>query len=235
MNWLWENFDLVLGLAIDHIRLSIVPIVIGFVASIPLGWVAHRSRAARVILLPIASVLFTIPSIALFVTLPVILGTRILDDANVVVALSIYAVAIMVRGAVDAFGSVPRDAVDAATALGYGRWTRFRGVELPLAGPVLLANLRVVAVSTVSLLSVAAVIGKGGLGYLFINGYQRAFPEEILIGIVSILLIALLFDAVLQLIGRVLLPWPRPGVRGRGARWAGVRGARGVPAAGGAA
>lgn len=235
MGWLWENLDLVFGLALDHIRLSIVPIVVGFVASIPLGWVAHRSRAARVVLLPTASVLFTIPSIALFVTLPVILGTRILDDANVVVALSIYAVAIMVRGAVDAFGSVPRDAVDAATALGYGRWTRFLSVELPLAGPVLLANLRVVAVSTVSLLSVAAVIGKGGLGYLFINGYQRAFPEEILIGIVSILLIALLFDVVLQLIGRVLLPWPRPGVRGRGARWGGVRGARVAPVAGGEA
>jgi osmoprotectant transport system permease protein len=226
MRWLWDNLDLVLGLSADHIRLSVVPILIGLAASIPLGWIAHRSRLARVLLLPTASVLFTIPSIALFVTLPVMLGTKILDDANVVVALSIYAVAIMVRGAVDAFGSVPADAVQAATALGYGRWSRFRAVELPLAGPVLLANLRVVSVSTVSLLSVAAIIGKGGLGYLFINGYQRAFPEEILIGIVGTLVIALLFDLVLQLAGRILMPWPRPGARRRGARWGGVRGLR---------
>lgn len=222
MRWLWDNLDLVLGLGADHIRLSIVPIVVGLAASIPLGWAAHRSRIARALLLPTASVLFTIPSIALFVTLPVVLGTRILDDANVVVALSIYAVAIMVRGAVDAFDAVPADAVQAATALGYGRLSRFRAVELPLAGPVLLANLRVVSVSTVSLLSVAAIIGKGGLGYLFINGYQRSFPEEILIGIAGTLLIALAFDLVLQLVGRLLMPWPRPGARRR----AGHRGAR---------
>ena len=84
----------------------------------------------------------------------------------------------MVRGAADAFGSVSRDVIDSARAVGFGSASRFWTVEFPLAGPVLLANLRVVSASTVSLLSVAALIGRGGLGYLFLDGYQRYFPRR---------------------------------------------------------
>lgn len=207
MQWLWENRDLVLGLTFDHVRLSAPPILVGFLAAIPLGWLATRYRAARAILLTMGGILFTIPSLALFVALPVILGTKILDDINVVVALSIYAVAIMIRGASDAFASVSPSVLRAATAVGHSSVTRFWAVEFPLAGPVLLANLRVVSVTTVSLLSVAALIGKGGLGYLFLNGYQRDFPTEVAIGIVFIMLIALVFDLILVMLGRVLLPW----------------------------
>ncbi|HEU4849838.1 MAG TPA: ABC transporter permease subunit, partial [Terrimesophilobacter sp.] len=152
-------------------------------------------------------ILFTIPSLALFVALPVILGTRILSDINVIVTLTIYAIAMMIRGAADAFASVSTSVLQSATAVGYSAFSRFWSVELPLAGPVLLANLRVVSVSTVSLLSVAALIGKGGLGYLFLNGYQRDFPTEVAIGIAFILLIALAFDLVLVALGRILLPW----------------------------
>lgn len=218
MQWLWDNRDLVLGLTLDHVRLSAVPIIVGFIACIPLGWLATRYRAARAILLTLGGILFTIPSLALFVALPVILGTRILDDINVVVALSIYAVAIMIRGAADAFASVPPSVLRSATAVGYSAFTRFWFVEFPLAGPVLLANLRVVSVTTVSLLSVAALIGKGGLGYLFLNGYQRDFPTEVAIGIVFIMLIALVFDLLLVVLGRLLLPWAHnlfPRFRGR--------------------
>jgi len=209
MAWLWNNLGLVLGLALDHARLSAIPIVVGFAASIPLGWLASRYRVAKAILLSAGSIAFTIPSLALFLTLPLILGTKILDEANVVVALTIYAVAIMVRGATDAFASVSPDVLQSATAMGNSAMSRFFTVQLPLAGPVLLANLRVVSVSTVSLLSVGALIGNGGLGYLFTNGYQRDFPEEVLIGIAAILILALLFDLVLVTIGRIVLPWAR--------------------------
>ncbi len=207
MQWLWENRDLVLGLTLDHVRLSAPPILVGFLASIPLGWLASRYRAARAILLSLGGILFTIPSLALFVALPAVLGTKILDDLNVVVALSIYAVAIMIRGAADAFASVSPSVLRSATAVGHSALTSFWSVEFPLAGPVLLANLRVVSVTTVSLLSVAALIGKGGLGYLFLNGYQRDFPTEVAIGIVFIMLIALVFDLVLVMLGRLLMPW----------------------------
>ncbi|GAA3742287.1 ABC transporter permease subunit [Leifsonia bigeumensis] len=207
MQWLWDNRDLVLGLTLEHVRLSILPIIVGFIVCIPLGWVATRNRVARSVLLSLGGILFTIPSLALFVALPVILGTKILSDINVIVTLTIYAIAMMIRGAADAFASVSTSVLQSATAVGYSAFSRFWSVELPLAGPVLLANLRVVSVSTVSLLSVAALIGKGGLGYLFLNGYQRDFPTEVAIGIVFILLIALAFDLVLVALGRILLPW----------------------------
>ncbi len=207
MDWLWNNLGLVLGLTADHARLSAIPIVVGFTASIPLGWLASRFAIARSVLLTTFNIVFTIPSLALFVILPLVLGTRLIDEVNVVVALSLYAIAMMLRGATDAFTSVPDDVLQSATALGYATQSRFWTVQLPLAGPVLLANLRVVSVSTVSLLSVAALIGQGGLGFLFTNGYLRDFPTEIVIGMVFTLLVALVFDIILVTIGRLLLPW----------------------------
>ncbi|MEO8529050.1 MAG: ABC transporter permease [Pseudolysinimonas sp.] len=212
MTWLWNNLGLILGLTADHARLSGIPILVGFAASIPLGWFASRSRVARAILLTGFGILYTIPSLALFVVLPVILGTKILDETNVVVALTIYAIAMMLRGTIDAFGSVSGDVLESARAQGFSSVSRFWTVQFPLAGPVLLANLRVVSVSTVSLLSVAALIGSGGLGYLFTNGYQQYFLDEIVIGIVFTVLLALVFDTVLVIVGRILMPWNRPKV-----------------------
>lgn len=209
MAWLWNSWDLVLGLLAEHAVLSGIPILIGFAAAIPLGWLASRSRIARGVLLSVFNILYTIPALALFVVLPGILGTRILDPLNVVVALTIYAVAMMLRGTIDAFGSVSGDVLQSATAQGFSSVSRFWTVQLPLAGPVLLANLRVVSVSTVSLLSVAALVGRGGLGYLFTDGYSRSFIDEIVVGIVFTVLLALVFDLVLVLAGRLLLPWNR--------------------------
>ena len=209
MVWLWQNLDTVLGLTLDHARLSVIPIVVAFLGSIPLGWLASRNRLMRGLILFIAGVLFTVPSIALFILLPPILGTRILDETNIIVALSIYGVALMARGGADAFSAVPGDVIHSSTAIGFARAGRFVAVELPLAGPVLLANLRVVAVSTVSLLSVGSLIGVDSLGSLFLSGYQRAFPTEILVGIVFIILLAVVFDRALVLIGRLAMPWTR--------------------------
>lgn len=209
MAWLWNSGDLILRLLAEHAWLSAIPILIGFAASLPLGWLAARSRIARGILLTVFNVIYTIPALALFVVLPAILGTRVLDPINVVVALTLYAMAMMLRGAVDAFGSVSHDVLQSATAQGFSGASRFWAVQLPLAGPVLLANLRVVSVSTVSLLSVAALIGRGGLGYLFTDGYSRQFLFEIGTGIVFTVLLALAFDAILVLAGRLLMPWNR--------------------------
>jgi osmoprotectant transport system permease protein len=216
MAWLWNNLDLVLGLTAEHARLSAIPILIGFAASLPLGWIASRSRVVRAVVLTVFNVVYTIPAIALFIVLPGILGTKILDELNVVAALALYATAMMLRGAVDAFGSVSPDVLQSATAQGFSPTSRFWAVQLPLAGPVLLATLRVVSVSTVSLLSVAALIGSGGLGYLFTDGYARTFPDEIVVGIVFTVLLALVFDAILVLVGRVLMPWSRRRARATG-------------------
>lgn len=219
MNWIASNLGLIMDLTLNHVRLAILPIILGFVIAVPLGWVSSRNRIVRTVVISTGSLLYTIPSLPLFVILPLILGTRILDDANLVVALSIYAVAIMLRSATDAFGSVDRSVIEAAKAVGFSPAGRFWRVEFPLAGPVLIAGLRVVSVSTIALVSVGVIIGSENLGYLFQNGKQRGILEEVVVGIVMSLLIALVFDLILVALGRILMPWNRA---------AGVRAPRGA-------
>ena len=209
MTWLWGNFPLVVDLTLNHIRLSIIPIVLGFVIAVPLGRLTLTSKYARATMITAMSLLYTIPSLPLFVILPAIIGTRVLSDTNLIVALTIYAVAIMVRATSDAFFSVSADTKQAATAMGFSAWRRFWQVEFPLAGPVMLAGLRVVSVSTIALVSVGVLIGSENLGYLFTNGKQRNNLEEVGVGIVATLLIALLFDLILVALGRILMPWVR--------------------------
>jgi osmoprotectant transport system permease protein len=214
MAWVWTNFDKIWGLTVAHVGLSVVPIVVGFILSIPLGYAASRSRVARSILLSTAGILYTIPSLAFFLAIPAIIGTSILDPLNVVIALTVYAVAVMVRTATDAFASVPADVQDSARAMGFSRAQQFFGVDLPLAGPVLLAGVRVVSVSTVSLVSVGVLVGVSSLGSLFTEGFGIAFYTEIWTGIVGTLIIAAVFDLVIVAIARILMPWNRrPSVR----------------------
>ena len=209
MNWVVNNLDLIADLSVEHIRLAIPPILLGFVISIPIGWLAFRFKLTRGLLLTLAGLLFTIPSLALLVILPPLLGISALSDANLTIALTIYAVAIMARSVADALGSVDPAVRQSATAVGYSGWTRFWQVELPLAGPVLLAGMRVVAVSTVSLVTVGAVIGVQSLGSLFTDGFQRGIQAEIIAGLVATVGLALAFDGALVLLGRILMPWTR--------------------------
>lgn len=209
MTWVLNNLGLILELTLEHIRLSILPIVLGFVIAIPLGWLAYRYRLTRGLILTLVGLLYTIPSLALFVILPPLLGIGFLSEANVLIALTIYAVAIMSRSVADALASVDPDIRQAATAVGYSSWSRFWTVDFPLAGPVLLAGLRVVAVSTVSLLTVGIVVGVQSLGYLFTNGYQRQILASVLTGVVMTVVVALIFDRLLVLLGRMLMPWTR--------------------------
>ncbi|WP_166980104.1 ABC transporter permease [Paramicrobacterium fandaimingii] len=213
MSWVVANFAQIWELTLTHVGLSVPPIVLGFILSVPLGWVAHRYAVSRSILLTVSGLLYTIPSLSLFLVLPAILGTTQLDPANVVVAMTIYAIALMVRSAADGFSSVEPSVRQSATAVGYSGWGRFWAVELPLAGPVLVAGMRVVSASTVSLISVGSLIGVSSLGYLFIDGLNRQFPTEILAGIVATIVIAVVFDVALVLIGRLLMPWTRSGAQ----------------------
>ena len=151
------------------------------------------------------------PSIALFVFLPVVLGTKILDPVNIVVALSLYTLALLLRTVVDGLTSVPLAVTQAATAVGYRRLGLLLSVELPLAVPVILAGVRVATVSNVSLVSVGALLGVGGLGALFTDGLQRDYLAPILVGIVLSLLLALVLDTFIVGVQRILTPWVRAG------------------------
>lgn len=209
MTWVLANIQTVLDLAVTHIALAAPPILIGLLLSLPFGWLANRYRPIRGPLLTIGGILYTIPSLPLLIALPVIIGTSIIAPENVVVALTIYAFALLVRITTDALASVPEDVKQSATAMGYAGWARFWRVELPLAGPVLVAGLRVISVSTVSMVTVGALTGVESLGTMILSGYRRSFYTEIFTGVVGILLIALAFDLLILLAGRLLMPWAR--------------------------
>lgn len=192
-----------------HARLSAIPLIIGLIISLPLGWLANRYKWAYPPIVSIAGLLYTIPSLALFVLLPGLLKTQILDPNNVIVALTIYTVALLVRVVADGLAEVSTDVKQAAIAMGYRGFGRLIKVELPIAVPVIGAGLRVAAVSNVSLVSVSAIIGVTELGQLFTGGFQQFDNQQILLGIVLTLILALLFDGVIQLLIRLLTPWRR--------------------------
>ncbi|HEV2779685.1 MAG TPA: ABC transporter permease subunit [Actinophytocola sp.] len=215
MRWVLDHAGELLDTTWEHLGLALIPVLVGLLISVPLGWAAHRWRAARAILVPASSLLYTIPSLALFVLMPLLLGTRILDPLNVQAALTIYTVALLVRSVADALDAVPGETIAAATAVGYGAVRRFFAVELPLSLPVLIAGVRVAAVSNISLVSVGAIIGVGGLGFYLTHGSQLSPPNyaEIVAGLVLIVVLALVVDALLVVLGRWLTPWTR--ARGR--------------------
>ncbi len=202
------------GLLWAHTKLSVIPVLIGLVVALPLGWVAARYRWSYPPLVSIAGLLYTIPSLVLFVVMPGILGTRILDVVNVVVALTVYAVALLVRVVADGLRSVPADTKQAATAMGYKPAGRFFAVELPLAVPVIAAGVRVAVVSNVSLVAVATLIGTQQLGSLINDGLAASqtggpWQSPLFIGIILAVLLALVLDVLVQVITRSLTPWRR--------------------------
>jgi osmoprotectant transport system permease protein len=207
VSWLADNWDTVLVLTWRSLYLAGIPLVIGFVVSIPLGWVASRWPRSYPPIITTTGLLYTIPSLALFVIMPIVLGTKILDPVNVIVALTIYTVALLVRTVADGLSAVPDEIAQAATAMGYKGVRRLFGVELPLAAPVIAAGLRVAAVSNVSIVSIASLIGVSQLGDLLIDGYNRVIWGELLTGIVACVLLALAFDAVIVLGTRLVTPW----------------------------
>lgn len=212
LDWIVRESDAILVLLVWHLGLSVVPVVIGLAIALPLGWVAHRSGAFKSVVLGTSGLFYTIPSLALFVLLPSVLGTRILDPLNVVVALTVYTVALLVRTVSDGLDSVPVETVQAAQAMGYRTLQRLVSVELPVAVPVIAAGLRVAVVSNVSVVSIAALIGTQQLGLLFTQGAQLRFLTPIIVGIVLCLVLAVVLDGLVVLLARRLTPWtPRAG------------------------
>lgn len=209
MTWLADNWRTVLDLARDHLYLAGVPLVIGLALSLPLGWAAKRWSRSYPAIITTTGLLYTIPSLALFVIMPILLGTKILDPVNVVVAMTIYTVALLVRTVADGLKAVPDHIEQAATAMGYKGVRRLFGVELPLAVPVIASGLRVAAVSNVSIVSVASLIGVAQLGDLLVDGYNRVIWGELVTGVVACIVLALFLDGVIVVGTRVLTPWRR--------------------------
>jgi osmoprotectant transport system permease protein len=209
MDWILDHLDDIGEYAVQHAWLAGLPLLLGLVVAVPLGWLAQRRRWLYTPIVAGTGLLYTIPSLALFILMPLVLGTRILDAENVVAAMTIYTVALLTRTVADGLGAVPDDVVAAATAMGLGPLRRLLTVELPMAVPVIAAGLRVAAVSNVSIVSVAALIGVPQLGVLFTDGFYRDFLDPIVAGLVASALLALLFDLVIVVLARWLTPWQR--------------------------
>ena len=213
IDYLRANSGVVLDALGQHVLLAVVPLVVGVLLSLPVGYLGVRFGWLYQPLLNISGIVYSIPSLAVFVTLPYLLGTKILSPVNIVVALAVYTLALMSRTVADGLRSVDPALTEAATAMGYRRTRRLIEVELPLALPVVLAGVRVAAVSNISLVSVGALIGVGGLGALFTRGFQLFYTAPILVGVILSVLLAAVADLLVVALQRAVTPWVRAAER----------------------
>jgi osmoprotectant transport system permease protein len=211
IDYVSQNRSVILAALGQHVWLSLLPVVIGAALALPFGYIAVRSPRLYQPIVNTGGVIYSIPSLALFLMLPPVLGLQVLDPLNIVAALSLYTFALLTRTVADALISVQGETTRAAYALGYRPLRQLLGVELPMALPVMLAGLRVATVANISLVSVGAFIGVGGLGALFTKGLQLGFVEPIVVGIVLSVLLAAACDLGIVLLQRRLTPWTRVG------------------------
>jgi osmoprotectant transport system permease protein len=201
MSWTFRNLDNI-GIALwEHVVLVAISIGIAFAISLVLGiWASRRPRVYAVVV-GIAALLYTIPSLALFAMLIPILG---LGTKPAITGLVAYSILILVRNIATGLREVPADIVDAATGMGFNRAQRLWRVELPLALPVIVAGLRIAIVTQIGIATIAAYINAGGLGYLIFSGINQRFPEKILVGAAVASLLAIAADRGLAYVERRL-------------------------------
>ncbi|MEV5581392.1 ABC transporter permease [Streptomyces parvus] len=205
-SWIADHTDDLTTLTLSHLQAALTAVLLGLLISLPLAVLAHRVRRLRGLLLGLSNVLFTIPSIAVFVLLLPVSG---LTRTTTVIGLTIYTLVVLLRNTVEGLDSVPARTKEAAKAMGTRPLRTLLTVELPLALPVIMAGVRIATVMAISLVSVATYIGDGGLGQLFTDGFQRNFPTPVIVGVVLTLLLALVADALLVTLQHVLTPWNR--------------------------
>lgn len=211
LSWVLRNADMIWGYTLSHLYFTLVPTLLGLVISLPLGWLAAARKVTYGPVVGVTSLFYTIPSLALFVLMPKVLGTKILDPVNVVVALTIYTVALLVRVVADALLAVPAETKTAAVAMGYSPLQLLTRIELPLCVPSLVSGLRVVVVSNISIVTMAALVGVSQLGSLFTLGFTRRSLVPIVVGLVICVALAFACDRLLAVAGRLVSPWQRKG------------------------
>jgi osmoprotectant transport system permease protein len=209
-SWVTSHTHLIWSRLVQHVELTVVSVAIGMAISFPLALYAHRHRRAYAPIAWLAGLLYTIPSIALFVLLLPFTG---LSNTTAEIGLVCYTLLILIRNIVVGLSGVPEDVKEAAVGMGYTRRQLLWRVEMPLALPAIMAGLRIATVSTIGLVTVAALIGRGGLGQFILNGLQTFFNTEIVVGVVLSLALAVSADLVLLGVQRSLTPWARHGGR----------------------
>jgi osmoprotectant transport system permease protein len=207
-----DRSDEIVAALVEHVWITVVSVILGALIALPLAILARSSQVAAGAVLSISTIIYTIPSLAMFSLLLVVfdlLNTSGINPWNVVIGLALYSLTILVRNVLAGLTGVPDDVRDAAVGLGYGPSKLLFRVELPLALPVIFAGLRVATVSTVALCTVGSIIGYGGLGNLIREGYNTDFKAELFTASVLCVLLAVAFDLLLLGVQKVVTPWQR--------------------------
>lgn len=196
------------GLAlVQHIRLTAIAVGIGLLVSVPLALLARRYRVLAGPILAVSGVLYTIPSIALLYLLGPLTGFTSL--LTVEIALVTYTLLILIRNIVTGLDSVSDDVKEAARGMGYTGPAMLWQVEIPLALPSIVAGIRIATVTTIGLVTIAALLAQGGLGGLILDGIDRRFPTPLMVGSLLAILLAVLADVLLLGAQRLVSPWSR--------------------------
>ena len=203
-SWIFNHKQIIASRLGEHVLLTLIAVTIGAAISIPLGILAHRRRRLYPPITWVAGFVYTIPSLALFVLLIPVTGLTI---TTVEIGLVSYTLLILIRNVVSGLDSVPSDVKEAARGMGFSNGQILLRVEIPLAFPVIMAGIRVATVSTIGLVTVGALIGKGGLGQFILDGLQTFFNTEILLGAVLSLVLAFAADGLLLVAQRLVTPW----------------------------
>jgi osmoprotectant transport system permease protein len=202
-----DNWDSILVYLGEHVRLTVGAVVIGALIALPLALLARRNRVLSGSVLGLSTVVYTIPSLAMFAFIFPFTG---LSTTTVLIGLVAYSLVILVRNFLAGLQGVPADVREAAKGMGYGSVRRFVRVDLPLALPAFMAGLRIATVSTVALTTVGVLVGHGGFGQMIVGGFNANFYRaEIVTGTVGCVLLALLADLLLAGVERLLTPWTR--------------------------
>jgi osmoprotectant transport system permease protein len=205
-DWLYAHLGPIGDRVGQHLQLAGIAVGVGFAISFALAAVSIRRRKVYPFVILLATAAYAIPSFAMFAALVAITGLTVFTAE---IPLILYTIVLFVPNIVAGFDRVPWDVLDAADGMGYTRGQRWWRVELPLAVPLVMAGLRLATVSTIGLVTVSAIIGDsfGGLGYYILDGYDRQFTTEILVGGVLSIALAVVADLGFVLIQRLLTPW----------------------------
>lgn len=208
--WIWRRPDEIWQRTVEHLQLSLVAIGVGFIISLALALIAIRFRWTYSPITWVGNIIYTIPSLALFVILIPYTGLGFLTAQ---IALVSYTILILVRSMVTGLDGIAPEIRESADALGYTRLRRLATIDFPLALPTIIAGVRIASVTIIGLVTITALIGNGGYGAFITDGLNRRFATPIVLGAVLSLVLALAVDMLLVAIERLLTPWRRRAMR----------------------
>jgi len=191
---------------VQHLWITVVSVVVGLVIAVPLALLARRSPTIESLVVGGTTIVYTIPSLALFSLLLPFTG---LSPTTVIIGLALYSLTILVRNVLAGLQAVPDEVVESARGMGYSNLRLLTRVELPLALPIIMAGLRVAAVSTVALATIGAIVSYGGLGNLLLQAVGNQFKAQIFAASLLCVLLAVALDLVIVGAQRLLTPWTR--------------------------